>query len=132
MTPTDRTLPVASSGGLIGWFIDNPVAGNLLMIVLLVGGALSAMNLKSEVFPTISPGTVVVTVPYPGATPAEVEEGITRRVEEAVLGIDGVKRVTSSASENVGVITIETNDFADRGLVKDDVESAVDRLSVSV
>ena len=92
------------------------------MIVLLVGGALSAMNLKSEVFPTISPGTVVVTVPYPGATPAEVEEGITRRVEEAVLGIDGVKRVTSSASENAGIITIETNDFADRGLVKDDVE----------
>ena len=114
---------------MIGWFIANPVAGNLLMLVLLVGGALSAMNLKSEVFPTISPGTVVVTVPYPGATPAEVEEGITRRVEEAVLGIDGVKRVTSSASENVGVITIETNDFADRGLVKDDVESAVDRLS---
>ena len=120
MTPTERKLPVASSRGLIGWFIENPVAGNLLMLVLLVGGALSAMNLKSEVFPTISPGTVVVTVPYPGATPAEVEEGITRRVEEAVLGIDGVKRVTSSASENAGVITIETNDFADRGLVKDE------------
>lgn len=99
------------------------------MIVLLVGGALSAFNLRSQVFPTISPGTVVVTVPFPGATPAEVEEGITRRVEEAVLGIDGVKRVTSNASENVGIITIETNDFADRAVVKDDVESAVDRLS---
>jgi multidrug efflux pump subunit AcrB len=115
--------------GLIGWFIANPVAANLLMIVLLVGGALSAFNLRSQVFPTISPGTVIVTVPFPGATPAEVEEGITRRVEEAVLGIDGVKRVTSNASENVGIITIETNDFADRAVVKDDVESAVDRLS---
>ena len=115
--------------GLIAWFIANPVAANLLMIVLLVGGALSAFNLRSQVFPTISPGTVVVTVPFPGATPAEVEEGITRRVEEAVLGIDGVKRVTSNASENVGIITIETNDFADRDVVKDDVESAVDRLS---
>ncbi|MDJ0812772.1 MAG: efflux RND transporter permease subunit [Woeseiaceae bacterium] len=115
--------------GLIGWFIANPVAANLLMIVLLVGGALSALNLRSQVFPTISPGTVVVTVPFPGATPAEVEEGITRRVEEAVLGIDGVKRVTSNASENVGIVTIETNDFADRDVVKDDVESAVDRLS---
>jgi multidrug efflux pump subunit AcrB len=115
--------------GLINWFIDNPVAANLLMIVLLVGGALSAFNLRSQVFPTISPGTVIVTVPFPGATPAEVEEGITRRVEEAVLGIDGVKRVTSNASENVGIVTIETNDFADRSVVKDDVESAVDRLS---
>ncbi len=115
--------------GLIMRFIQNPVAANLLMVVLLVGGFISATRLQSQVFPTISPGTVTVTVPFPGATPAEVEEGITRRVEEAVLGIDGVKRVNSTASENVGIVVIETNDFADRQLVKDDVESAVDRLS---
>jgi multidrug efflux pump subunit AcrB len=118
-----------SDKGLIYWFIRNPVAANLLMVVLLVGGFVSALGLQSQVFPTISPGTVTVTVPFPGATPAEVEEGITRRVEEAVLGIDGVKRVNSTASENLGVVTIETNDFADRQLVKDDVESAVDQLS---
>ena len=133
MPPSNPTSLAGSAAsprrGLIAWFINNPVAANLLMVVLLVGGALSALNLRSQVFPTISPGTVVVTVPFPGATPAEVEEGVTRRVEEAVLGIDGVKRVTSNASENVGIITIETNDFADRAVVKDDVESAVDRLS---
>jgi len=117
------------SRGLILRFIQNPVAANLLMVVLLVGGAISASRLQSQVFPTISPGTVTVTVPFPGATPAEVEESITRRVEEAVLGIDGVKRVNSTASENVGTVVIETNDFADRQIVKDDVESAVDRLS---
>jgi len=118
-----------SNRGIVMRFIRNPVAANLLMVVLLVGGAVSASRLQSQVFPTISPRTVTVTVPFPGATPAEVEEGITRRVEEAVLGIDGVKRVNSTASENVGVVVIETNDFADRLLVKDDVESAVDRLS---
>ncbi len=122
-------MTAARQNGLIAWFIQNPVAANLLMIVLLVGGALSAGQLQSQVFPTISPGTVTVTVPFPGATPAEVEEGITRRVEEAVLGIDGVKRVTSTASESAGIVTVETNDFADRQLVKDDIESAVDRLS---
>ncbi len=121
--------PVGEPRGLLSWFVRNPVAANLLMVVLLAGGALSAFNLRSQVFPTISPGTVVVTVPFPGATPAEVEEGITRRVEEAVLGIDGVKRVSSTASENVGIVTIETSDFSDPELVKDDVESAVDRLS---
>ncbi|MDJ0909323.1 MAG: efflux RND transporter permease subunit [Woeseiaceae bacterium] len=131
MAHTDTANPETSQqqGGLIAWFVNNTVAANLLMVVLLVGGALAAMNLRSQVFPTISPGTVQVTVPFPGATPAEVEEGITRRVEEAVLGIDGVKRVTSTASEGVGSITIETSDFADRNRVKDDVESAVDRLS---
>ena len=123
------TADSSRRGSLIAWFIANPVAANLLMVVLLVGGTLSAYNLRSQVFPTISPGTVVVTVPFPGATPAEVEEGVTRRVEEAVLGIDGVKRVTSTAAEDVGTVTIETSDFADRDQVKDDVESAVDRLS---
>jgi multidrug efflux pump subunit AcrB len=81
------------------------------------------------VFPTISPGTVTITVPYPGATPAEVEEGITRRIDEAVLGIDGVKRVRSTASENGASIVVETSDFANVQLVKDDIESVVDRLS---
>ncbi|MDJ0919847.1 MAG: efflux RND transporter permease subunit [Henriciella sp.] len=116
-------------GGLIGWFVRNPVAGNLLMVVLLIGGILAAGNLRTQVFPTIQPGIVTVTVPYPGATPAEVEEGITRRVEEAVLGIDGVQRVSSTASENNGTVTIELADFADPQIVKDDVQSAVERLA---
>ena len=116
-------------GGLIGWFIQNPVAANLLMVVLLIGGILFAGNLQTQVFPTIQPGIVNVTVPYPGATPAEVEEGVTRRVEEAVLGIDGVKRVSSTASENVGTVTIELADFADKQVVKDDVQTAVESLA---
>lgn len=115
--------------GLTGWFIRNPVAANLLMAVLLIGGLLSALNMRSEAFPTISPGLVSVTVPYPGATPAEVEEAITRRVEEAVLGIDGVRRVTSRASENAGSVNVEAADFVDIDKLKDDVEAAVGRLS---
>jgi multidrug efflux pump subunit AcrB len=119
----------AKKGGLIRWFVANPVAANLLMLIFIVGGILAANNLRSQVFPTIPLGTVSVSVPFPGATPAEVEEGITRRVEEAVLGIDGVKRVRSTAAENIGTVTIELTDFADEQLVKDDIQSAVDRLS---
>jgi len=119
----------ADKGGLIGWFVRNPVAANLLMIVLLIGGLLAAGNLRTQVFPTIQPGIVTITVPYPGATPAEVEEGITRRVEEAVLGIDGVKRVSSVAQENIGAVTVELADFADEQIVKDDIQSAVDQLA---
>ena len=124
---SERDAP--KGGGLIGWFVRNPVAANLLMIVLLIGGVLMAGNLRSQVFPTIQPGIVTVSVPYPGATPAEVEEGVTRRVEEAVLGIDGVKRVSSVASENIGTVTIELADFADEQIVKDDVQTAVEGLA---
>ncbi|MEM1035855.1 MAG: efflux RND transporter permease subunit [Pseudomonadota bacterium] len=125
----DEAEDKADGGGLIGWFIRNPVAANLLMVVLLFGGFLSASSMKSQVFPTIDPGIISVSVPYPGATPAEVEEGITRRVEEAVLGIDGVDKVTSVASENIGTVTIEVSDFVDKKKVKDDVETAVEQLA---
>tara|TARA_B110000971_G_scaffold101007_1_gene103903 strand:+ start:6582 stop:9827 length:3246 start_codon:yes stop_codon:yes gene_type:complete len=116
-------------GGLIGYFINNSVAANLIMGMLLIGGFIAGLGLTAQVFPTIDPGTVTVTVPYPGATPSEVEESITRRVEEAVFGIDGVEKVTSKASENSGVIIIELKDFVDDAQVRDDVEAAVERLA---
>ena len=124
-----QTSETPDRSGLIGWFVRNPVAANLLMVILLVGGTLTAMNMRSEVFPTLEPGLISVSVPFPGATPAEVEEGITRRIEEAVLGIDGVDRVRSTASENLGVVTVEVDDFADVQLVKDDVQTAVDAIA---
>ena len=115
--------------GLVSYFAHNPVGANLLMTLMLAGGLLAGLQLTAEIFPTINPGIVSVTVPYPGATPTEVEEGITRRVEEAVFGIDGVDRVLSTASENSGRITIELKDFVDEKQVRDDVQAAIDRLA---
>ncbi|MEM7077394.1 MAG: efflux RND transporter permease subunit [Pseudomonadota bacterium] len=119
--PTGRSV--------IAYFVANPVAANLLMVVLLVGGFIAASGLTAQSFPTLNLGTISVTVPYPGATPSEVEEAITRRIEEAVLGIDGVKRVTSRAYENTGAVSIELKEFVDQAKVRDDVESAIDRLA---
>lgn len=115
--------------GLVAWFAQNPVAANLLMLLFIVGGGLTAALMPTEVFPTLSPRSVQVSVIYPGATPGDVEESITRRVEEAVLGLDGVERVRSVASESRGTITVELADFADAQEVKDDVETAVDSLT---
>ena len=125
--PSRQGPPVGQ--GLIGYFANNPVAANLIMGLLLVGGLLAGARLTAQIFPTIDPGQISVTVPYPGATPTEVEEGITRRVEEAIFGIDGVDRVLSTASENLGTVTAELKDFVDAMRVRDDIEAAVDRLS---
>jgi multidrug efflux pump subunit AcrB len=114
--------------GIVAYFARNPVASNLLMVILIVGGLLAALSLTAQVFPTIDPGTVTISVAYPGATPAEVEEGITRRVEEAVFGINGVDRVISRASENLGSVTLELKDFVDADKVRDDAEAAVQQL----
>jgi multidrug efflux pump subunit AcrB len=124
----DDSSAIDTRYGLIAYFAKNPVAGNLLMVILLVGGLLSALSLTAQVFPTIDPGTVTISVAYPGATPTEVEEGITRRVEEAVFGIDGVDRVISRASENLGSVILELKDFVDADKVRDDAEAAVQQL----
>ena len=114
--------------GLVAWFASNHVAANLLMAVFLVGGAFVAYSTKVEVFPDIDPRTITVTVPYPGASPAEVEEGICRRVEEAITGVEGIDRVRSVASEGLGTITAELEEEADDREVLGDIESAVDVL----
>ena len=75
----------------------HPVAASLLMLALLIGGFVSAMRVKQEVFPEFSLDVIGISVPYPGAGPEEVETGIILSVEDSVRGIEGVKRVTSTA-----------------------------------
>ena len=119
----ERTL-----GGVIAWMAQNPVTANLLMFVLVVGGLLGAFRVKQEVFPEFDLDMVVVQVPYPGASPTEVEQGITLAVEEAVRGLEGVKRVTSTSSEGVGTVTAELLLDAEPDKVLNDAKSAVDRI----
>ena len=117
-----------SHQGFLAFFTTNSVSANLIMLVMLIGGFVAATQLKTELFPTVKPGIIRVSVPYPGATPEEVEESITKRVDDAVFGIDGVEKVTSNASENMGTINIELKDFVDEDRVRDDVESAIDQI----
>ncbi|MFO7609040.1 MAG: efflux RND transporter permease subunit [Candidatus Krumholzibacteriia bacterium] len=114
--------------GLIRWFSTNHVAANLLMVTIMAAGLLSAANIKQEVFPEITMDMITVTVPYLGATPAEVEEAVCIRVEEAVQGVDGIKKITSAAVEGVGTVTIELDRGTDKRKALDDVKSEVDRI----
>ena len=129
MSDVPASGAAARGGGFIEWFANNTVAANLIMLLMLVGGFVAGTDLTAQIFPTIDPKEINVRVSYPGATPSEVEEGITRRVEEAVFGIDGVERVVSKASENVGTVTVELKDFVDAARVRDDVEAAVQRIA---
>jgi len=117
-----------SRSGVLAWFATNHVAVNLLMFLLLGAGALSLMSAVFEVFPEFDADVITVTVPYRGATPAEAEEGVNVRVEEAVASIEGIKRLKSAAQEGVGTITIELDEDVDDQEVLDDVKAAVDRI----
>jgi multidrug efflux pump subunit AcrB len=98
------------------------------MIGILVAGALSVFHAKLEVFPEIDTDTITIQVPYRGATPADAEEGVCIRVEEAIASIEGIKRLRSSAMEGLGTVTAELYENADDQKVLDDVKAAVDRI----
>jgi len=124
----------------IAWFAKHNVAANLLMVMIIAGGAIAIVGLpfgpeelrggaiRQEVFPEFNLDFITITVVYRGAAPSEVEEGVCVRIEEAIQGLDGVKEVASVASENLGVVTVELLQDAVSSEVLDDVKSRVDAI----
>ncbi|TFH28709.1 MAG: hypothetical protein E4H00_08280 [Myxococcales bacterium] len=116
--------------GPVAWMAQNPVAANVLMLILIVGGLVTlASGIKQEVFPEVELDIVSVRITYPGASPAEVEQAVVLAVEEAVRGIDGVKKVTSSAIEGQASTFVELLLGTDNDRALNDVKSAIDRIT---
>jgi len=112
----------------IAWFAGNHVAANLLMMLLVVGGLLSIPTIKQELMPEVSLDVVTVRVVYPGAAPIEIEEGICVRIEEELQGLQGVKRISSTAAEGVCLVSVELLAGEDVRRRLDEVRSRVDGI----
>ncbi|MBL67103.1 MAG: acriflavin resistance protein [Verrucomicrobiales bacterium] len=113
---------------VIRWFAVNRVAANLLAAFILVAGFMAVPKIRREVFPEFDSNWVLVQVAYPGAAPAEVEEGICVKIEDAVQGLQGVKQVVSTASEGLGVVSVELLPRTNSGRLLDEVKQKVDAL----
>ncbi len=114
--------------GPISYMARNPIAANLLMIILIGGGIWTAFTIQKEVFPQYQLDIVEVSVVYPGAAPAEVEQGILRPVEEAIRGVQGIKEVSSTAYEGAGQIQVELVTGTDRMKAFQEIDQAVNRI----
>ncbi|QDV17036.1 Multidrug resistance protein MdtB [Gimesia panareensis] len=114
---------------VIKWAINNSPAMNTLMVTVLGVGLVSLMFMRREVFPEFELEIILVAVPYPGASPDEVEEGICQKMEEAVRAIDGIKKITSIASEGSGSLVLELRaDVPDVQKILNEVRSEIDRI----
>ena len=82
---------------LITTFVKYPFYSNLVLAFIVLAGLFSLSSMKKSFFPETKSRDIVVTVSYPGASPKEMEEGITTRIEEAVRGIVGIKEMTSTS-----------------------------------
>ncbi|MEQ9437736.1 MAG: efflux RND transporter permease subunit [Cyclobacteriaceae bacterium] len=117
-----------NSSGPIAYMARNPLAANLLMLIFVVGGAWTMMNVQKEVYPEYQLDIVEISVVYPGAAPAEVEQGILLPVEETVRGIQGIREVVSTAEEGSGNVAIELVPGTERMKAFQEIDQAIARI----
>ncbi|MCY4593528.1 MAG: efflux RND transporter permease subunit, partial [Bryobacterales bacterium] len=117
-----------SMKGVIGWFARNGVAANLILLVIVASGVIVLTDLKQEIFPEFSLDVITIDVEYRGAAPQEVEDAICVRVEEALQGLDGIKKMTSTANDGRGLVTLEVSAGYDVRRVLDDVKTSIDAI----
>ena len=123
----DDGAPGAARGP-IAYMARNGVAANLLMLFMLAVGLASATGLVQEGFPVLDFDAVEILVPYPGATPDEIEESIVLKIEERVASLDGVNEVTAVAAEGIASVIVGLRTGVDVGRAVDEIESAVNRI----
>ena len=115
-------------GGPIAYMASNSVAANLLMFGIIAAGLVSLTGLEQEGWPEVPFNQFEISVPFPGATPEEVEEAIVVKIEDEVRGLADVKAVRSIAAPGMASVRVEVNSGTDMGAKKDEIESAVGRI----
>ncbi len=110
-------------------FARNTVFANITLVLVFLAGYIATANMIRETFPEFSLDMITISVPYPGADPEEVEEGISRKIEEAIEGMEGVKQYTTESSEGLGTANIEVREDYDVDEVLDRVRTKVNAIS---
>ena len=113
---------------LIAYFIKYPIYANAVIIITAIAGILSLILMPKSFFPELPPNKIYVNVSYPGASPEEIEEGITTRIEESLNGIEGIEELNSASSENISRVTVEVYEGFDIDEVLTDVKNSVDAI----
>ncbi len=114
---------------IVAFFIRYPIWTNVLMISIFAFGIVFFGRMNYSAFPEVPPSFIFVNVPFPGASPEEVEEGVVLKIEENLDGLEGIDRVTSTSQENMATVSIEILEDADIDQVLSDVNNAVDQIS---
>ena len=115
--------------GIIRQFIRYPVLGNAIFLAIFLFGFLAFKGMKTTFFPEVPSHTIFVVATFPGASPEEIEEGITLKIEDELKGVTGIERVTSVSQENSATITVELLQNYDANVLLQEVSNAVDQIS---
>ena len=113
----------------IRFFIKFPIYANAFIVIISMFGIYSMLKINKSFFPELDPRRVIINVMYPGASPDEMEEGVTIKIEQALRGINGVEQITSTSSENMATITVQGMENADMDELYKDVENGVNSIN---
>lgn len=113
---------------MIRYFAAHPTASNLLMLFLIVLGLTSLPQLKRETFPDFTSQEIEITVPYPGASPEDIEEAICLLIENAIDTINDVDEVRCQALENRAVAVARMTDSGDLQRFLDDTKTEIEAI----
>ncbi|MBT8444055.1 MAG: efflux RND transporter permease subunit, partial [Gammaproteobacteria bacterium] len=115
--------------GIISFFATHRVAGNLLMMLMILFGLYGVSNLNRQIIPTFQFDAISITVQWPGSSPEDVEDNIIQAIEPEVRFLDNVDKVDSVAYAGLADIQIEFEENADMSKALTDVQSAIARIT---
>jgi multidrug efflux pump subunit AcrB len=121
-------FPALPPSGLIAWFASNPIAANLLMLLIIMGGCGSLLHMDKEVFPRFMPHQIDVKAVYPGAGPLEIEESVCIRIEEAIYNLAGIKRLKTEIIEGECTVKVAILPDYDRNQIMNAVQGRVQAI----
>jgi multidrug efflux pump subunit AcrB len=114
---------------LISYFIRHPTIANILMLAIIAIGLASLTHLNKESFPLLKPSKVQISVAYPGANSADVENALCNRLEDATDGISFLKEQTCDARDNIAIFTLEMQESGQIEAFYNDIKAATDGIS---
>lgn len=115
---------------VISWFANNAVAANLAMLIILIGGFMVLPLFERKIIPEITFDIIEIHVPMPGAGPTQVERSVTRRIEQSLVGIEGILDINSQAKKNVSNTALEISNNVPISEVINKVRARVEAVSL--
>jgi multidrug efflux pump subunit AcrB len=109
------------------WVIDNRTAVYFITIFITLIGLMTYINLPKEQFPEIKLPQIIVQTVYPGTSPENMENLVTKPIEKQVKNLTGVKKVTSNSFQDYSVVIVEFNTDVKVDKAKQDVKDGVDK-----
>lgn len=115
---------------LIQFFLKRSLLVNVILVFIIMIAWTSISRMNRNKFPEVDLGKMIITTKYPGASPSDVEQNVTRLIEDELKSVKGIDKFTSISAENVSIITVDIDiNYPNSEEVKDEVRRAVDKVS---